>query len=416
MRRAAVLTLSLALATVRAAGALASPAFTPGGSFTALGMRDVAGGLARGGSVQSCAFAQVESDLAAATRGAWPGARAFASAAWIAGGAFSSRFSGDVLGASNVEAAPVLRLYEAWLEQDVPAAHATVRGGVLAADEEFAGCDAASVLTNGAFGWVTGIAANVPGGSAAYPMPVPGLRVTCAPPAFTLRAAVFDGDALPDAGDAANRAHGLGVRFDHESGALLVAEAEKRLGAQDAPGACVKAGAWRHTAAVEDARFDADGAPAAASGRAFAVHGGTGGFYALAEGRVWRPRQDAGERGLRAWVRGEVAPGDRGLFSQVGEAGCAWTGPFAGRPDDVFGAGIVVARAGDGMRGAALDARAAGAPGGPVPDHESVLEIAWRARLASHVAVTPGAQWIRHPGASAAVPDARVVFLRVSVE
>ncbi len=148
------------------------------------------------------------------------------------------------------------------------------------------------------------------------------------------------------------------------------------------------------------------------SGREPAVHRGIRGVYGLLEQRLWCERGDRGQ-GLTAWGRVVAAPEDRSTFSLVSDAGFAWTGPWPGRDADVLGFGVVDADVSDALVLAAIDADG---PEGPLPDYERVFEVAYRIQLNARWSVTPDLQWVRHPGASAAIPDAVVPSLRVTFE
>lgn len=402
---------------VRAEGEAAGPAsaFTPGTSLTGLWIGNVAGGLGRGGLYNTLGVFSLDADVPRLAPG-WKGAHAYASVYWIRGRSATWEYVGDALTVSNLDGFDSIRLYEAWLEQRF-AGRVSVRAGVLGADAEFAGSESGGLFLNSGFGWTAGISANVVNGGPIYFAPALGVRAeVAAAPGWTARAGVWDGDSFdsPD-GDPLVNQHGTHFDLDPGQGRFWIAELEHAWAADDdAPGppGSWKLGAWGHTTEFADGRYDAAGVPFAVSGREPAVHRGIRGAYGLLEQRLWCERGDRAQ-GLTAWGRVVVAPEDRSTFSLVSDAGFAWTGPWPGRDADVLGFGIVDADVSDALVLAAIDADG---PDGPLPDYERVFEVAYRFQVNERWSVTPDLQWVRHPGASGAIPDAVVPSVRVTFE
>lgn len=390
-----------------------APALTSSASLTGLWIGNVAGGLGRGGMYNTLGVFSLDADVPRLVPG-WRGAHAYASVDWIRGRSATWEYVGDVLTVSNLDGFDSIRLYEAWLEQRV-AGRAALRAGVLAADGEFATTESGGWFGNGGFGWTAGIGANVVNGGPIYFAPALGVRAElAAAPGWWVRAGVWDGDSFdsPD-GDPLVNEHGVHFDLSPGQGRFWIAELEHRWDAgddsEDPPGVW-KLGAWGHTADFADARFDAAGVPFATSGREPAVHHGIRGAYGLLEQRLWCESGDRAQ-GLTAWGRIAVAPEDRSAFSRVSDAGLAWTGPWPGRDQDVLGFGMIDANVSPAVVLAAIDADG---PGGPLPDYERVFELAYRVRIGERWSVTPDVQWVRHPGASGAIPDAVVPSLRVT--
>lgn len=79
----------------------------------------------------------------------------------------------------------------------------------------------------------------------------------------------------------------------------------------------------------------------------------------------------------------------------------------------MLGLGVLAAQV------SADDARAARLENGddaPLPDFGRVAELGYRWQATSRWTMTPGIQWVLHPGASSEVADAAVLGLRVSSE
>jgi porin len=420
MKAAFTLTLSASLLAAavhaetdaRLMSALAAHGVAVNGTMTALWIGDVAGGIQPGGVYNTLGFANVDADLAKLA--GWPGAHAFANAAWIRGGSVSSSFVGDALVASNLDGFDSIRLYEAWIEQDL-AGHGSVRLGVLGADDEFAGSEGGAVFTNSGFGWQAGIGANVVNGGPIYFVPALGARVQVnGPKGWTARAAVYDGDSFDSpTGDPDPSQHGLHFQIDRGQGAFLISELAHAWGGDEAPGSGFKLGGWAHTAEFADDRLDGNGAPFAMSGLAPAEHHGNHGAYGVLEQRLWSDPHDRSQ-GIGAWTRLAVAPADRSVYSRVVEAGLRWTGMIPGRNADVIGIGVVSADVSPDARQAVRDQNTVDGGSRAVPDFERVVEASYQLHAGEHWMVAPGVQWVQHPGTTTELHDATVLELRLT--
>src|SRR5437667_1127590 len=108
---------------------------------------------------------------------------------------FSPTYLGNILAVSNLEAGPVARLYSFWYEQNAFNDRLSVRAGLMSADSQFLQSRTAMNFINNAISWPTFLAANLPAGGPAYPLPAPGVRVRIKPvDEWALQAAVFSGD------------------------------------------------------------------------------------------------------------------------------------------------------------------------------------------------------------------------------
>jgi porin len=108
---------------------------------------------------------------------------------------FSPTYLGNILTVSNLEAGPVARLYSFWYEQNAFNDLLSVRAGLMSADSQFLQSKTAANFINNGISWPTFLAANLPGGGPAYPLPAPGVRVRIKPrDDVAFQAAVFSGD------------------------------------------------------------------------------------------------------------------------------------------------------------------------------------------------------------------------------
>lgn len=386
------------------------------GSMTGLWIGDVAGGMRQGGVYNTLGFLSAQSDLAKLT-GWWQGGRAFVNGAWIRGGSVSSSFVGDALVVSNLDGFDSIRLYQAWLEQGFFGDHASLRAGVLSADEEFCGTDGGAMFTSSGFGWNAGIGGNVVNGGPIYYAPGLGVRLEAHPvKGWTVRTGAYDGDSFdsPD-GDPDPNQHGLHFRLSRAQGAFLIGEVQhawNEEGDAAQPGT-FRLGAWRHTADFADNLRDAQGGSFAITGLEPANHHGNHGVYGVFEQKLWNESGDAAQ-GPCFWTRLAAAPADRSAFSWVSEAGVHWTGIVPGRTADMLGVGIVTAYVSPDAQQSVRDANSVDGGGRVVPDFERAVEMGYQVHIGDHWVVTPGVQWVQHPGTTTEIPNAIVSGLRVT--
>ncbi len=398
---------------------LAARGITSTASANGLWIGNVAGGLEKGGVYNTLGVLSAEADLEKFT-GAWKGATAGVDLYWIRGKSASWYFVGDALTVSNLDGYDSIRLYQAWLQQDFAEGRVSLRAGSLAADEEFTGTESGGLFLNGAFGWTAGVGANIVNGGPIYYSPAPGARVAIQPAeGWTVRAALYDGDSFDSpAGDPRVNQHGLHFSMSSSQGRFEIGEVAREWkgegGAAPMPGT-LKLGVWRHTADFADNWADANGQSFTLSGLEPAVHRGNRGWYGSLEHRVWAEKGAEGQ-GLTAWMRVAGAPANRSAIEWCTDAGFNWAGLLPGRDDDVFGIGVATAYVSRDAQRAQLDAWERDGETGVLPDFERVVEAGYQYRLGEHWAVTPGLQWVQHPGMTSEVANAWVPLLRVSFE
>jgi carbohydrate-selective porin OprB len=198
----------------------------------------------------------------------------------------------DIYGVSGNVAPQDIRLFEAWVEQ--PIGKATLRAGLLSADQEFILARHSTALLNATFGIISQLSTNL-AGKPVYPFATPGASARLELSGFTARLAIFDGDQ--------HGSHGIPDTIGPQS--LVIGELEV--------GELVRLGAWRHSA----------------SGRG-------DGYYAIVDHQL--------ERYLAAFARISVSPSQ--LVSTYIDTGIR-IGPGPFREHDFIGAGIAFARTSD---------------------------------------------------------------------
>ncbi|MCX5742529.1 MAG: carbohydrate porin [Proteobacteria bacterium] len=139
----------------------------------------------------------------------------------------------DVYGVSGNTAPQDVRLFEAWYEHTL--ANATVRAGLLSADQEFVLAGHATALLNATFGIISQVSYNVLG--PVYPVAAPGASARLESDLLTARAAIYDGDQ--------HNVHGVPTTRPHTFLAIGELELWKSL----------KLGYWHHSVTASDGYY-----------------------------------------------------------------------------------------------------------------------------------------------------------------
>jgi porin len=359
----------------------------------------------------------------------WPDATFHVNAYQTHGrGLSANKLGGNLMTASNIEAARSSRLFDLWIEQLLFAGSLSVRGGQIAADDEFFTSLYAGNFINGTFGWPAIMATDLPSGGQAYPLATPGLRLAyVASREVTLAAAIMNGDPAGGGLNDPQQRDAGGTAFRVNDGAFVIAEARYAVNqARDAPGepAAYKLGLWYHSGAFADERFDRSGQSLAAPASTAIArkHRNNFGAYAVADRQLWRD-SDA-DRALGLFFRLGLAPlADRNLVTFYADTGFNFRGAIADRSEDLFGVALAVAQIGSAARAFDRDQRRLAGIAQPMRDNESMIEVMYRVQATPWWTLQPDLQFIRHPGGDVpqgkqptrAVPNALVLGLRSAV-
>lgn len=377
----------------------ASAGWDAGLDLTLEGAASLTGGNRRGTTLHGLALGRAAWSQAKEAQPG-PAFSVYGSVLAHAGHGPTERLAGDFLAVSNMEAYSSFRLYTWWLETKRRGWN--LRGGALLADEEFAGTEGGGNFINSAFGWPAFISANTVNTGPAFYIPALALRLERTwEEAGVWRIGIYDGDTFdsPDGDPRVNR-HGVRFHSNGDQGWFVITEVtwspEGRLFR-------LKAGAWLHTAAFNDARDDETGRPFALTGAVPREHASNYGAYVAVE------RELAG--GGQVFLRGGMSPTDRNTLSWALDAGLSWTGLWPRRPADVAFLGIAHIGFGSHYAGNALAAD----PTAPAPDFEQVVEAGYTFALSERWSLQPDLQYVRHPGGNSARRDAMIFMLRTSV-
>ncbi|MBL6852103.1 MAG: carbohydrate porin [Alphaproteobacteria bacterium] len=308
---------------------------------------------------------------------------------------------GNLLTVSNIDATPSFRLFTLWVEQSLFDDQVSIRAGQIAADDEFAVSQYASVFINSAFGWPSLMGTDLPSGGPAYPLATPGMRVRVAvSPSVVLMGAILNGDPAPAGPGDPQLRNPDGLRFRTDGGLLLIGEMDYSYNIGDNLPGTLKLGAWYHDGDFANQRTDTAGnslASPLSNGVAGTLHSDFGG-HIIVDQMLWRETL-GGDQGLDAFVRMGAGPGDRNMVQFHADGGLTYTGLIDGRDTDVVGLAYSYERIGDARRGLSQDLRAVAGPGVPLADYESVIEFSYQAQVAPWLIVQPDLQLVLHPGA-----------------
>ncbi|MET3711895.1 porin [Sphingomonas trueperi] len=331
--------------------------------YTSDANSDVAGGSRRGAAYLQRLGGIVDADLHRLV--GWRGAALHASVQAIEGTGLSASRVDNLLTVSGIEAAPALRLFNLWVEQKLGATR-SIRVGQFTAGQEFAIAPTANFFVNATFGWPGSFATDLPGGGPAYPVAVPGARFasTSSSGRATIRAALFAANP-PDP----DRRGLAGWQF--RGNPLAIAEFVCSAGGDD-PAWTFIIGGWWNFARTADLW-----SPLRSS------HNGNRAAYVIADARL--------RSNLHGFARVTISPGDRNAVSRYIDAGVTAKGLLAGRPNDVVGVALAVARLSPALRRPQPGGLGAAASG------ELAVEASYQVAVGRNVALQPNLQWIVHP-------------------
>ncbi|KQS01921.1 hypothetical protein ASG11_13950 [Sphingomonas sp. Leaf357] len=355
--------------------------------YTADVRSDIDGGIARGTRYLDNLDLQVAVDAERLV--GWHGARLFGYAIYNNGTHFSSDLAGATQGVSNIETGMrALRLFEAWVEQDV-GRNASLKAGLYNLNSEFDTTQSGGFFLLSSHGIGPDFSQSGRNGPSIFPVTSLAVRAEGKFGTHWLaRVAVLDG--VP--GDPGHPA-ATAIKLSARDGALVVGEVNYLSG-----GTKAAIGAWAYTG-----RFDAIPLGTAPS----SGHGNSG-TYVFAEHR-WRGTRAEDADGLAGWLRFGIADTRYNPIARYLGGGLVYAGPFARRKTDQIGLSVAVAEFGDRYR------RSQALSGEPAGPREIVIEAGYLAQLAPWLRVQPDVQYVVHPGGDTLVDHAVVAGFRIKV-
>lgn len=389
---------------------------------------NVSGGVKQGAVYDGVLYMLVDADLdkLAGLSGATFRVNAFQ----IQGGNLSGSYIYNYSAISSIEAQPTTRLVELWLEQKLFSDLASIRIGQLAADTEFFMSDFGALYVNGTFGWATLFGSNLPGAGPGYPLSTPGARLKLTPnDHVTLLAAIFNGDPAGTGFSGREQiADPNGINFRLSDPALLFGEAQYAYNQEKTSSGLagkIKLGGWYHFGKFQDDHFGYDGLSLAnpAGVGIPRVYQGDYTVYGVIDQMLWRLPGEDPKKGVAAFGRLAVSPGNRNLMSFYADGGVNFIGLLPQRPDDSFGLAAAYSQMAPSLIAFDRDAGFFAGLNLPVHNYELALELTYKAVIIPGWTIQPDLQYIVHPGGgeadpanlSSRIPNAMVIGVRTSV-
>jgi porin len=286
---------------------------------------------------------------------------------------------GDIQTVDSIEARPVTRLFESWVEKKFGDENRSLalRLGLIDLNSDYDSIQTSSLFINSSQGIAADLACSGRNGPSIYPVSSLGFRASWLPSkTWTFRLAAFDG--VP--GDPAHPNAFVQVKIGRSDGALLIGQADYHLSDK----AKVEGGVWRYTTLLP-----------AVDPRSPGEHADQGAYLSIEGPLPVAPKWSA-------WLRVGVANGAVQRIDAYWGGGLVGQGIVAGRPEDRIG--IAIARAANSGPARSVYA---------LRNAETSYELSYQFKVHDMLALQPDLQYIVHPSNAAHVPDAFVVGLRV---
>lgn len=297
---------------------------------------------------------------------------------------FSAEYVGDAHIVSSIDAAQAWRLFEAWLDwapRDDDSV--SLRVGLYDVNSEFDSSETGGLFVNSAHGMGTDFSQSGLNGPSTFPVTSLALRVrTTWGTGGYGQFAVLDGVPGDPDDPESNE-----IDLSGDDGALVVAE----VGWSGDDWRKLALGAWVYTADFE---------PLASPGGP--QDDGNEGWYAIADRTVWRGDSAT----VAAFLRIGQAEERYNPFDGYIGFGTSVAGFLARRPEDEVGLAVAIGLTGDEFEASRqLD-------GVQTDNHETTVELTYRAPVTDWLTLQPDIQYIINPGNDPALDDAFVVALR----
>ena len=357
-------------------------------SYSGEGFANLAGGYKQGAIIEGLLNVGVQGDLEKLAN--WKGASFLVSGLDPHGSSLTDNYVHGLNRVSSIEAYNSVRLYEAWVQQELADGKVSIRLGQILADAEFFTSDSAALFLSGAFGDLPVITANI--NAPVFPTAAPGVRVRwTATDALSLQTALFSGDA----GDpATENQHGLDWRLNE--GVLAITEVTYTVnGEKESKGLrrVYKVGAF----------FNSSEPNSAFPNNPTLTNGGG---YFVTDQQLWR-KAGTEDQGLSGFFRIGAAPNDHSIVPFYFDTGFNFKGLLPWREKDIAGLGFTYTHLSSNLM--LEDGQMAST------HHEAALEATYKVAVKEWFSVQPDVQYIFNPGGTQRATNALVVGLRCTL-
>jgi porin len=321
---------------------------------------------------------------------------------------------------SGIEALATSRLVELWYEQHFD--NWRLRVGQQTIGTEFLSAESSRVFINGALGWPTQPAIDLPTGGPGYPLGTPAVRLRVDPEkGVTLFLAMFNADPTGAGVGGSQLRDASGTAFRTNDGAFVISELRYNPDSSDRKGT-YRFGGWWNSERFRDLHLDTNGVSLASpgsNGRGRQHNNDFGGYGIIDQPFFFN---EADHSSANIFARAMGAPGDRNLVDLYIDGGVVYKGPF-GRADDEIGLGFGYAKIGNAARAFDGDVVRFSGAFHPIRSGETVLELTYRFQLTGWWQLQPDFQYVFNPSGgivnpnapSRRVADAAVVGLRTAI-
>ncbi len=360
------------------------------------------GGMKRAGAdidgiMESMSHIDLTMEIDTEKAGLWKNGTIFSYAFYHDGANPTTDFIGDLQVADNYMADDGLKLYELWYEHtfDLFGTELSLLAGLHDLNGEFCVTDYGLLFVQSSFGFNNEISNNI--AVANYPVAALGFRLRWdITDSFFYRGEISDGD--PGRDNCGLRHVNLGNKDGFVTFHEMVYHFGEMEDSKSMPGT-YKFGWWYHSDEFDDVR-DTD-----ANGDAI-VHADNYGLYFIADQMLF---PGEGDTGLGAFFQIGGVPDDRNQVDFYVGGGFHYKGIIPSREEDVLGLAVAHAQISEDQRDAD------NAEEYVTNDHETVVELTYKAQVFPWLAVQPGVQYIANPGAVDEYDDAVVSIMRFQV-
>ncbi len=303
----------------------------------------------------------------------------------------SEDYIGDLQVTDNLETNKVTKMYEFWYEHsfDLYGTDLSTLIGQHDLNSEFNITEYGLLFINSSFGFNNEISNNIPVSN--FPVAALGFRIKWEPTDnLYFMAEMSDGDPGKNNG-------GFDWTLDSKEGFLTFYELGYHFGNQEEsrtmPG-FYKFGWWYHTDEFDDVRdMDENNDPL--------EHDGNYGLYFIAD-QMLIPGE--GKRGLGSFFQIGGVPDDRNEVDFYVGGGIHCQGIIPTREADILGLAVAHASISEDLRN--VEKR---------DNHETSVELTYRAQVFPWLAIQPGVQTVFNPGADSSLDNAVVSILRFQI-